>query len=245
MKHLDLFSGIGGFALAAQWTWKENYENVGHCEIEEFPCKIYHKQFPESKCLGDITKVEWNEKQAEIITGGFPCQPHSMAGLKKASKDERDLWGECLRAMCGIQPRWALLENVSALLTSEQGRFFNRVLADLARAGYDAEWKVIPASALGAPHPRKRIWIVAYPSKERRAWEVAPEINRCNRGSKIQWWKEDWHEVATKFCGVDDGLSHRLDKHRIAGLGNAIVPQVAFEIFKRILEVEKQFERGV
>jgi DNA (cytosine-5)-methyltransferase 1 len=162
MKHLDLFSGIGGFALAAEWVWGDEYENVGHSEVEPYACKVYHQHF-NSRCLGDITKIEWEEGQADLITGGFPCQPHSHAGKRKGSADERDLWGECVRAVSRVRPRLALFENVPGLFTSDGGRFFNRILSDLYKIGYDAEWTIISASSVGAPHRRDRVWIVAYP----------------------------------------------------------------------------------
>jgi DNA-cytosine methyltransferase len=163
MRHIDLFSGIGGFALAASWVWGDEYENVGHSEVEPYACKVYHKHFSGSKCLGDITKIEWQEGQADLITGGFPCQPHSVAGKRKGAEDSRDLWGECVRAVRVVRPRFALFENVPGLFISNGGRFFNRVVSDLASIGYDAEWQVLSAEAVGAPHLRKRVWIVAYP----------------------------------------------------------------------------------
>lgn len=290
MRHLDLFSGIGGFALAASWVWGDEYENVGHCEIEEYACKVYHRHFPTSPHLGDITKEKWHEGQADIITGGFPCQPHSQAGKRLASKDERDLWYECKRAVSEIRPRYALFENVSGLLTSERGRFFNRVLSDLAEIGYDAEWHVIPASAVGAPHKRDRVWIIAnarcehgegqaeqkefvrkigkrYATKLKRPTSsngIRATSNadkdagsRTTRSALIQrqilsqakWektlnglvtvssWERDWLEVAATFCRVDDGLPNRVD--RLAGLGNAIVPQVAQVILQAIKEADE------
>lgn len=96
MRHLDLFSGIGGFALASSWVFGEEYQNIGHSEIEPYACKVYHRHFPGSPCLGDITKIKWQKGRAELITAGFPCQPHSVAGKRGASKDERDLWGNVL-----------------------------------------------------------------------------------------------------------------------------------------------------
>lgn len=257
MKHLDLFSGIGGFALAASRVWKEDYINVGHCEIEEYACKVYHKHFPTSKCLGDITKVKWNEGQADIITGGFPCQPHSQAGKRLASKDERDLWYECKRAVSEIRPRYALFENVSGLLTSERGWFFNRVLSDLASIGYDAEWTNIPASEIGAPHRRNRIWILAHTDKESIVELVGKriaEIQREKRTNKrsTYWSKfklvagrvapEKWeHEglgITTRPLLIrgGDGLSIEL---ALGGYGNAIVPQVAEVILQAIKDTDQ------
>ncbi len=162
MKHLDLFSGIGGFALACSWVWGDEYENVGHSDIEPYACKVYHKHFPGSPCLGDITKIEWQEGQADLITGGFPCQPHSVAGKRKGEDDSRDLWSECARAVRIVRPRFAVFENVPGLFVSNGGRFFNRVMSDLAAIGYACEWQVLSAAAVGAPHRRERVWIVAY-----------------------------------------------------------------------------------
>ncbi len=184
MRHLDLFSGIGGFALACTWVWGEKYENVGHSEIEPYPCKVYHRHFPESECLGDITKIKWREGQADLITGGFPCQPHSVAGKRKGSEDERDLWAECVRALRGVRPRYAVFENVPGLLTSDRGRFFNRVLRDIHESGYDAEWQIVSAQEVGAPHKRERIWIVAYPAGGRSGSESRNSLHKGRRTSE-------------------------------------------------------------
>lgn len=178
IKHLDLFSGIGGFSVAARAVWGERYCNVAHADIEEFSCSIYHRNFPGSICLGDITKIDWTEERFDginLITGGFPCQPHSLAGKRKASEDTRDLWSECVRALSNVRPRWALFENVPGLLTSEKGQFFKRVLTDLAEIGYDAEWHRFGAWQLGAPHKRDRIWIVCNPTG--------------TRGLPDDWWE--------------------------------------------------------
>ena len=244
MRHLDLFSGIGGFALAAKWTWGDEYENVGHSEVEAYPCKVYHRHFPESECLGDITKIEWKEGQADIITGGFPCQPHSVAGGRNASEDERDLWGECVRALCTIRPRYALFENVPGLLTSERGRFFNRVLADLAASGYDAEWQTISACAVGAPHTRERVWIFANSDQNGRianiglaGWipqDKVPQLWKSYRTTDKRVW-------LTKYAGLyrdDDGIPGGLE--RVGPLGNAIVPQVAQVIFEAIKRFDNE-----
>ena len=162
MRHLDLFSGIGGFALACTWVWGKEYENVGHSEIEPYPCKVYHRHFPESKCLGDITKIRWEAFQGiDLITGGFPCQPHSVAGKRKGSGDARDLWGECVRALAGVRPQYAVFENVPGLITSEHGKTWERVKVDLEACGYEGVPVLLSASDVGAKHRRLRAWIVA------------------------------------------------------------------------------------
>jgi DNA (cytosine-5)-methyltransferase 1 len=159
MKSLDLFSGIGGFALGFHWA---GIETAAFCEIEDYPVKILNKNFPSVPIHRDIRKLDGQEyKGIDIITGGFPCQPHSLAGKRLASGDTRDLWQEMYRIICEAQPRWVVAENVPGLLSSESGRYFGRVLRDLAQAGYCVQWFCIPASAIGAWHKRERIWIVA------------------------------------------------------------------------------------
>jgi len=164
-KHIDLFSGIGGFALAARFI-PGTYETIAHSEIDADACKIYHKHYPESKCLGDITKINWKiyNGTIDLITGGFPCQPHSTAGKKLASKDSRNLWAECRRALREIQPKYAIFENVQGLPTSEKGKFFSQILCDIHESGYDAEWYIVGAKDVGAPHRRNRIFIICYPT---------------------------------------------------------------------------------
>lgn len=159
MKSLDLFSGIGGFALGFHWA---GIETAAFCEIEAYPVKVLNKNFTGVPVHRDIRKLDGKEYQGiDIITGGFPCQPHSLAGKRLASEDSRDLWGEMYRIICEAQPKWVVAENVPGLLSSENGRYFGRVLRDLAQAGYCVQWFCIPASALGAWHKRERVWIVA------------------------------------------------------------------------------------
>ena len=163
MIYLDLFAGIGGFALGAYWAGMR-FDKHYFSEIDPYAVEIYKKRFPEAKALGDIKNVDYAElpRGEYFVTGGFPCQPHSDAGLKKGSEDE------CRRMLCELRPRIALFENVRGLLTSpgklRKGEFFNGVLSDIHRNGYDAEWQVISAAEIGAKHLRKRIWIACYPS---------------------------------------------------------------------------------
>ena len=162
--YLDMFSGIGGFALGAQWAGLD-FDGHYFSEVEKYAISIYEKRFPEAVALGDITKIDYSTlpKGEWYVSGGFPCQPHSVAGKKRASKDERDLWPECARMLRELRPRIALFENVPGLFVSDRGRFFNGILRDIYESGYDAEWQVISAFDAGAPHLRKRLWIAAYP----------------------------------------------------------------------------------
>jgi DNA (cytosine-5)-methyltransferase 1 len=158
-----MFSGIGGFALGAKWAGLK-YNGHYFSEVDDYAVKIYQKRFPESIPIGDIREVNYSRLPSEdwYVSGGFPCQPHSVAGKKQASKDKRDLWPECRRMLRDLRPRAALFENVPGLFNSDGGRFFNVIMSDIYRCGYDAEWQVISAAEIGAKHLRKRVWIVCY-----------------------------------------------------------------------------------
>jgi DNA (cytosine-5)-methyltransferase 1 len=166
--YLDLFSGIGGFALGAE---RKGMGFDGHyfSEIDSYATDVYTKRFTGAIALGDVKEIDYSRlPQGDwIASGGFPCQPHSVAGKRGGSADERDLWPECARMLRELRPRIAFFENVPGLLVSDGGRFFNGVLRDIFESGYDAEWQSISALDTGAPHLRKRVWIMAYPNNER------------------------------------------------------------------------------
>ena len=164
MKHGSLFSGIGGFDLAAEWM---GWENVFHCEIESFPQKILKYYWPNSISYEDIKKTDFSvhRGQIDILTGGFPCQPYSTAGKRLGKEDERHLWPEMLRAIQEISPRWIVGENVRGLLNWNGGLVFDEVQSDLEAEGYEVQPFLLPACAVNAPHRRDRIWFVAYSDK--------------------------------------------------------------------------------
>lgn len=157
MTHGDLFAGIGGFALAAKWC---GLKTVWAVEIEEYCQKVYARHFPAVEVHEDVRSIE-SLSHVDLLTAGFPCQAVSVAGKRLGTDDDRWLWPETIRIICLVRPRWALLENVPGLL----GRGMSEVLGDLAASGYDAEWECISAAAVGAPHIRDRVWIVAYPRR--------------------------------------------------------------------------------
>ena len=165
MYYLDMFSGIGGFALGARWAGIK-FDKHYFSEIEKYAVEVYQKRFPDAIPLGDIRSVDYGKlPEGEwYVTGGFPCQPHSVAGKKKGRNDKRDLWPECARMLRELRPEVALFENVTGLFISNGGRFFNGILSDISQGGYDAEWQIISAAEVGAPHIRKRVWIICYPS---------------------------------------------------------------------------------
>jgi len=239
LKHLDLFSGIGGFALAARWT--ENIDTVGFCEIEPYARKILKKNFPIVPVENDIKELRNNGQYGavDIITGGFPCQPFSVAGRKKGTEDDRDLWPEMFRIIKEFEPSWVIGENVAHFLKMA----FTRTKIDLESIGYRVQPLTIPACATGAPHRRDRLWILAYSDslrqKSRLQAKYDTEKNEkgsadtVKRSSKTKAKRCNRWEPEPTVGRVAHGIPSRVD--RLKGLGNAIVPQVAYEIFEAIL----------
>ena len=220
MRLLDLFSGIGGFSLAAEWVWGDELEIVAFCEIEKYCQKVLQKNFPGVPIYEDITKLNGKDfKDIDLLTGGFPCQDISIAGKGAGIEGSRSgLWFEMWRIISEIRPRFALIENVP-MLTIRGG---TRVIADLAEIGYDAEWQVIGADDVGAWHRRKRIWIVAYPrcsfrdegSKKqrrlRRQSETRNTRNQFVRPSKTQLSTKDvadTHESGSRERQISGNLN--------------------------------------
>ena len=192
MRHGSLFSGIGGFDLAAEWM---GWENVFHCEWNPFGQKVLHHYWPNAEQFTDITKSDFTKYHGtiDIISGGFPCQPYSMAGKRLGKEDDRHLWPEMLRAIREVQPTWVVGENVFGLVNWSGGLVFHEVQADLEAEGYEVQPYVLPAAAVNAPHRRDRVWFVAKntnkngwrseqwqeESKERRQWNSCSGDNEC------------------------------------------------------------------
>jgi DNA (cytosine-5)-methyltransferase 1 len=161
MKHIDLFSGIGGAALAVDTVW-QNAEHV-FCDIDPFCRAILKKHWPQATIHDDIKTFDGTKyKGAYLLTGGFPCQPASAAGKRRGTADDRWLWPAMLAVIRAAKPKWIIGENVAGLLTIEQGVVFESVCADLEKEGYEVQPFIIPACAVGAPHRRDRVWIIAH-----------------------------------------------------------------------------------
>jgi DNA (cytosine-5)-methyltransferase 1 len=181
MRVLDLFSGIGAFSLGLE---RAGMRTVAFCEIDLYCRRVLAKHWPEVPCYDDVRSLTAGRLRADgisvdVICGGFPCQDISVAGKGAGIRGERSgLWSEFARLIGEIRPRYVLVENVAALL----GRGLGDVLGDLAALGYDAEWHCIPASAVGAPHRRDRIWIVSHDA-QRRWGDESAAINRGSDGS--------------------------------------------------------------
>lgn len=166
MTHGSLFSGIGGFDLAAQWA---GWENVFACEIDPFCQKVLKYHFPNSTLYENIRTTDFTiwRRRIDVLSGGFPCQPFSTAGKRKGTEDDRYLWPEMLRAIREISPRWVVGENVLGIVNWNGGMVFEQVCADLEAEGYEVQPYVLPACSVGAPHQRQRTWFVAHSSDVR------------------------------------------------------------------------------
>jgi len=249
MRHLDLFSGIGGFAYAADQVW-DNVEHV-FCDNNKFCQQVLSKHWRGAKIYDDIREI--TDEQADIVTGGFPCQPFSHAGNKKGINDDRYLWPEMLRVIQLTKPEWVIAENVYGISTWSNGLVLEQVCADLEAEGYEVQPFIIPAIAVNAPHRRDRVWFIARNPQHARPHESKdtkshikrtdhnpqrphkskqPERPNSIRPKLNESWNTNWYDFATRVCRVDDGLLNRMD--RIKSLGNAIVPQVAIEIMKSL-----------
>jgi DNA (cytosine-5)-methyltransferase 1 len=173
MKMLDLFSGIAGFSLAAEWA---GIETVAFCECDPFCRRVIKKHWPEKPIFYDVRrlngyKVNRNYGTIDIITGGIPCQPASLAGKQKGTQDHRWLWPSAFRIVREINPTWVLFENVYGLVTLDRGVVFQDLLSELESIGYEVQAFIIPACAVDAPHRRDRVWIVAYSNDGQRTRE--------------------------------------------------------------------------
>jgi DNA (cytosine-5)-methyltransferase 1 len=283
MTHGSLFSGIGGFDLAAEWM---GWENKFHCEWNEFGQRVLNYYWPDAELFTDITKSNFKKyaNQIDVLTGGFPCQPYSSAGKRLGKEDERHLWPEMLRTIREIAPRYVVGENVRGLTNWNGGLVFDEVCTDLENLGYQVAPFIIPASAVNAPHQRERVWFVAYcngngfnqcdseheehsgqirfdafnnVNQNDERWYVANSSipgSQSVRESKPKWnrknGKTSWKQFPTQspICGRDDGLPTELDRitfskwrnESIKAYGNAIVPQVVYQIFKAIEQYESK-----
>ena len=161
MTHASLFSGIGGFDLAAEWA---GWTNVFNCEIDPFCRKVLAYHFPNAIQYEDVKATDFTVHRGgvDVLTGGFPCQPFSLAGKRRGTSDNRYLWPEMLRAIREIRPRWVVGENVLGIVNWSDGMVFEQVCADLEGEGYEVQPFLIPACAVDAPHRRDRVWFVAH-----------------------------------------------------------------------------------
>lgn len=236
----SLFAGIGGFDLGLERAGMEVRWQV---EIDPFCRAVLAKHWPQVRRYEDVREVgAYNLEPVDLVCGGFPCQDISYAGAGAGIDGSRSgLWSEYARVIRELRPGFVVVENVAALLN----RGISRVLGDLAECGYDAEWHCIPASAFGAPHERERVWLVAYPNQsgqraifDAQDWlsEIeAPFLWQSFRAVDLKVWLSAYCELPRDANGLPEGMDERA-----GALGNAIVPQIAEWIGRRILEAEEK-----
>jgi DNA (cytosine-5)-methyltransferase 1 len=234
-KVLDLFSGIGGFSLGLERTGY--FETVAFCEIEEPARALLAHHWPGVPCLADVTTADFESLgSVDLVTAGFPCQDISSAGKRAGlAGANSSLFWHALRTLCVVGRPRALLENVAALLNRGAGEVFGA----LASFGYNAEWHCIPMSAVGAPHNRDRIWIVADPQRDEQS---RPQPRRWAL-RRVGWqlepvpWDRGWQAALAAFRGVDDGLPRSVD--RTDGLRNTVGPAVVEQIGEVIVTADR------
>lgn len=208
MKHGSLFSGIGGFDLAAEWM---GWENVFHCEINPFGQKILKHYWPNAISYDDITTTDFTVHRGhiDILTGGFPCQPFSLAGKRKGTEDHRNLWPEYYRAIKEIQPDWVVGENVFGIINWSNGLVFEQVQSDLENEGYEVWPVILPACGINAPHRRNRTWFVAKNTKfdgrlcrefEQEGAEIREQRHTCPGNSEWFCQSEDAGTASDSIC---------------------------------------------
>ena len=247
MNVLDLFSGIGGFSLGLE---RAGMRTVAFCEIDPRARKVLAHHWPEVPIFEDVRTIDHAGSNADVICGGFPCQDISKAGLGAGLAGERSgLWRELLRAIRVVRPRFAIVENVAALL----GRGLGDVLGDLAGIGYDAEWHCVRACDIGSPHERDRIFIIAYPFGSRGErlvtggsfsppgpWRWRGQADLQSIGSAPFERGDRWPKPMLRR--MDDGVSGRMDRLHL--IGNAILPQIAEIIGRAIMRVSDTSQLG-
>jgi DNA (cytosine-5)-methyltransferase 1 len=243
LTHGSLFAGIGGFDLGFE---RAGIKTVWQVEIDSKARLVLARHFPHAERFDDVRAVgARNLKRVDVVCGGFPCQDISNAGYRAGIGGERSgLWSEMFRVIGELRPRIVCVENVAALLV----RGIGRVLGDLAEIGYDAEWDTFRASDFGAPHPRERIFIIAYPHSDRLETYPNETIlrgtfggGRTNGHVSSMGCENVWTEarpIGARPMGVGNGISSDVDRLRM--LGNAVVPQISEWIGRRILEAEER-----
>lgn len=295
MTHASLFSGIGGFDLAAEWA---GWTNAFNCEINPFCRKVLKYHFPDAEQYEDIRTADFTgwRGRIDVLTGGFPCQPFSLAGKRKGTEDDRYLWPAMLGVIRTVRPRWVVGENVYGIVNWSEGMVFDTVCSDLEEAGYEVQPYLIPACGVGAPHRRDRCWFVAHRTdagvetmregqdgfhvvgvaadadRDRRRVGTNQQITVGQRCRKFQSSAQssrtqeriiqngdgkrripDWSgfPIESPVCDRYDGFPGELAdisfpswcRESIKACGNAIVPQVALQIFETINEYEDHANR--
>jgi len=231
LKLLDLFSGIGGFSLGLESTGF--FETIGFVEKDKFCQKVLKKHWNNINIEEDIRNVKGERYAADIITGGFPCQPFSVAGKRKSTADDRYLWDEMLRVIREVKPRWVVGENVEGIVNINEGMVLRQVLNDLENEGFQSQCIIIPASGIGAWHQRKRIWILAYSNnngsyrsqgnatkqssnkqKDRLSFRDDKDVSNSNTGFSIRENEEIQSRRNATTNGSEDVSNSKCNEHK-------------------------------
>lgn len=236
MRELSLFTGAGGGLLGTHllgWTPCGYVEWNEYCQ-QVIAARIRDGYLPAAPIFTDVREfvqsgaAEQYRGIADVVTAGFPCQPFSVAGEQLAEDDERNMWPATAAILRAVRPRWALLENVTALLASG---YFGVVLADLAEMGFVGRWGCISAASVGAPHERDRLWLVAHshevmgPPRTRAVEQHGQPPIQPRGGRNLAFDRVgSWMEMAAEFRRMDDGLASPVDRTEAAGNGQ--VPAV-------------------
>ena len=270
--HVDLFSGIGGFSLACKWA---GVETIAFSEIDPYASRVLERHWPRIRNYGDVRGFP--RHSAWLLTAGVPCQPASVAGKRKGAADDRWLWPETLAVVENGSYEWLLFENPTGILSLNNGLEFERICASLESKGYEVQPLVIPACAVGAPHRRDRVWVIAncnqngrgvpHLSLQQRRPDKAdhqPDGNGTSPANSAEFRRNETQAPDSfasepqlpgqargfgcgvvgnewlsepDICRVVDGLSTDMVA-AIGAFGNAIVPQVAYQLIKRMIEAE-------
>lgn len=258
MRHGSLFSGIGGFDIAAEWM---DWTNIFHCDNNSFCQKILKHYWPKAKSYGNIKKTDFNvwRGRIDVLTGGFPCQDASNANQsssrgKGITGSRTGLLYEMCRAIDEIRPKYVVAENVANILKTNKGSDFSTILTEISAMGYNAEWRVCYSSETGAPHHRARLYMVIYSNsirlqKNQSFFSLVDEkINQERRyvaGTSVSVGVS-W-DIEPEVCSMDDGLPDELGGYAVSrwreesikSAGNSASPQIIYQIFKAIEQTEK------
>jgi DNA (cytosine-5)-methyltransferase 1 len=214
MNHLDLFSGIGGFSLALE---KVGFKTVGFCEIDPYCRLLLQKHWKGVTIHNDIKKLEAKDikEPIDILTGGFPCQPYSVAGKQKGTGDNRYLWPDMFRVIKEVKPSWIIAENVRGIINIQDGMVFETVCSDLEAEGFEIQTFIIPAAGVGAPHKRERVWIVGYSKHNGSSNNKIMENSRRTLRQGAKFSKENANESKQENANKFE-RSSSTSKHHVA-----------------------------
>ena len=226
--HIDLFSGIGGFALASNAS---GFSTSVFCESDPYAIRVLKRHWPTVPIIKDIREFDGTKwKGADLLTGGFPCQPFSQAGEQRGEEDDRSLWKEMFRVIDEARPRWIVGENVVGIIKMA----LDEVLSDLESIGYSTGAVVIPAASLNAHHTRDRVFIIAADTErcERRNEPHGGASGRVGWEPQPFSWDIPWEDALRNFRGMDDGSAYT--SHRVDTIRNAVIPAIVSQILKLI-----------